>query len=111
MQFRSSFNIFKPKSHSFIYHFFKQSFDFQRISKQLYLEFYSPKKSKNNSYDPSSMLRLFLILNLFSKSHSYSSHSPKLDLSKDLIGLCGFISLLIKAIMVMRTLKSVHLTM
>lgn len=36
------------------------------------------------------MLRLFLILNLFSKSHSYSSHSPKLDLSKDLIGLCGF---------------------
>lgn len=90
MQFRSSFNIFKPKSHSFIYHFFKQSFDFQRISKQLYLEFYSSKKSKNSSYDPSSMLRLFLILNLFSKSHSYSSHSPKLDLSKDLIGLCGF---------------------
>lgn len=77
MQFRSSFNIFKPKSHSFIYNFFKQSFDFKKISKNL-------------SYDPSSILRLFLILNFFSKSHTYSSHNPKLDLSDDLIGLCGF---------------------
>ena len=90
MQFRSSFNIFKPKSHYFIYNFFKQSFDFKKISKNLFYSFYSQKKSKNNSYDPSSMFRLFLILNLFSKSHTYSPHNPKLDLSSDLIGLCGF---------------------
>lgn len=89
MQFRNSFNIFKPKSYFFIY-LFLQSFDFQKISKQLYLEFYSSKKSKNNFYNLSSMLRLFLILNLFSKPHSYSSHSLKLDLSKNLIELCGF---------------------
>lgn len=36
MQFRSSFNIFKPKSHSFIYDFFKQSFDFKKNSKNLF---------------------------------------------------------------------------
>ena len=90
MQFRSSFNIFKPKSHFFIYNFFKQSFDFKKISKNLFYGFYSQKPSKNNPYDPSSMFRLFLILNLFSKSHTYSPHNPKLDLSNDLIGLCGF---------------------
>lgn len=90
MQFRSSFNIFKPKSHSFIYFFFKQSFDFKKISKNLFHTFYSQKPSKNTSYDPSSMFRLFLILNLFSKSHTYSSRNPKLDISKDLIGLCVF---------------------
>jgi len=48
MQFRSSFNIFKPKSHSFIYDFFKQSFDFKKISKNLFYSFYSQKSSKNN---------------------------------------------------------------
>lgn len=55
--------------------------------RQLYLNFYSSKKFKNNSYDPYSILRLFLILNLFSKLHSCSSHISKLDLSKNLIRL------------------------
>lgn len=70
MQFRSSFNIFKPKSYSFIYNFFKQSSDFKKISKNLFYSFYYQNKFKNNSYNPSSMLRLF----------------------NDLIGLCGFFS-------------------
>ena len=90
MQFRSSSNVFKPKSHLFIFNFFKQSFDFQRISKNLYSDFYSKAKSKNTPYDPSSMIRLFLILNIFSETHTYSSHNSKLVLHKDLIGLCGF---------------------
>ncbi|WP_462425244.1 transposase [Fusobacterium sp. THCT13E1] len=36
------------------------------------------------------MFRLFLILSLFSKSHTYSPHNSKLDLSSNLIRLCGF---------------------
>ncbi|MGL6098197.1 MAG: transposase [Fusobacteriaceae bacterium] len=70
--------------------FFKQYFDFKRISKDLYSDYYSDKKSKNTPYDPSSILRLLFILNNFSKDSKYSSHHPKLDLDDDLIRLCGF---------------------
>lgn len=91
MQFRNSFDIFKPKSHSFIYDFLNNLL-IKKISKNLFYNFYSHKKSKNIPYDPSSILKLFLILNLFSKSYTYSSYNSKLDLSYDLIELCGFFS-------------------
>lgn len=92
MKFRSSFCVFKPhsKSHNFIYLFFKQYFDFKRISKDLHADYYSSKKSKNTPYDPSSILRLLFILNNFSKDFKYSSHHPTLNLNDDLIRLCGF---------------------
>ncbi|WP_297407878.1 transposase [uncultured Cetobacterium sp.] len=92
MKFRSSYHIFKPtsKSHDFIYIFFKQYFDFKRISKDLYQDYYSLKKNKNTPYDPSSMIRLIFILNIFSKNNKYSPHYSKLDLDNDLVRLCGF---------------------
>lgn len=92
MKFRSSYKVFKPKSKFLlpIYHFFKQYYDFERMTYRLNNSYYSFKKSKNTPYNPTSMLRLFFVLNLFAKDCKYSSRNKQLNLDSDLIKLCGF---------------------
>ena len=60
--FKSSFQVFKPSKKLHWLFLILRSYDFSSLSKSLYSEFYSQKKSKNHSYDPSSMLRLLFFI-------------------------------------------------
>jgi hypothetical protein len=64
--------------------------DFDSISSEL-LRSYSPIQNKNRPYDPSSLLRLFFILNLFNLEYDFYT-SKRIDsvLSRDYLDLCGF---------------------
>ena len=67
-----------------------QQLDFDSISSEL-LKSYSPIQNKNRPYDPSSLLRLFFILNLFNSEYDFYK-SKRIDsvLSSDYLSLCGF---------------------
>jgi hypothetical protein len=67
-----------------------QQLDFDSISSEL-LKSYSPIQNKNRPYDPSSLLRLFFILNLFNSEYEFYK-SKRIDsvLSRDYLSLCGF---------------------
>ena len=67
-----------------------QRMDFDSISSEL-LRSYSPIQNKNRPYDPSSLLRLFFILNLFNLEYDFYK-SKRIDsvLSRDYLDLCGF---------------------
>lgn len=88
--FKSSSNVFKPSNKSSQLFFILRSIDFNSISKSLYLSFYSHKKSKNRSYDPSSMLRLVFFLREYLPAHSFDSRHNNLSDFKDILLLCGF---------------------
>ncbi len=64
--------------------------DFNYISSEL-LKSYSTMQNKNRHYDPSSMLRLFFILNLLGLEYDfYKSKRLETILSRDYLDLCGF---------------------
>jgi hypothetical protein len=67
-----------------------QQLDFDSISSEL-LKSYSPIQNKNRPYDPSSLLRLFFILNLFNSEYDFYK-SKRIDsvLPRDYLSLCGF---------------------
>ena len=67
-----------------------QQMNFDSISSEL-LRSYSPIQNKNRPYDPSSLLRLFFILNLFNLEYDFYK-SKRIDsvLSRDYLNLCGF---------------------
>jgi len=67
-----------------------QQFDFDSISSEL-LKSYSPIQNKNRPYDPSSLIRLFFILNLLNLEYDfYKSKRLEPVLPKNYLDLCGF---------------------
>ncbi len=88
--FISSFQVFKPSKKLHWLFLILRSYDFSSLSKSLYSEFYSQKKSKNHSYDPSSMLRLLFFIREYLPKHTFDSRHNKLDEFHDFLLLCGF---------------------
>ena len=88
--FKSSFQVFKPSKKLHWLFLILRSYDFSSLSKSLYNEFYSQKKSKNHSYDPSSMLRLLFFIREYLPEHTFDSRHNKLDEFHDFLLLCGF---------------------
>lgn len=67
-----------------------QQMDFNFISSEL-LKSYSSIQNKNRPYDPSSLLRLFFILNILNLEYDfYKSKRLEPILSKNYLDLCGF---------------------
>jgi len=90
MNFRSSHQVFKTnKKYFWIYSIFK-NIDFSQISKFLYNNFYSKNKYKNKSYDPSSLLRLYFILESVIDKNNFNSRVDISNIDSDILNLCGF---------------------
>ena len=88
--FKSSFQVFKPSKKLNWLFLILRSYDFSILSKSLYTEFYSQKKSKNHSYDPSSMLRLLFFIREYLPEHTFDSRHNNLNEFQDFLLLSGF---------------------
>lgn len=90
MCFKSSHNVFKTRKSDFLLSFTLQSLDLKRISNSIYSECYKETKSKNTPYDPSSLLRLFWIFNLYFKDNRFFRDADIRNIPDPFLLLCGF---------------------
>ena len=90
MKFKSSHSVFKDKHSDFLLSFTLQSIDFKRISSNIYDSCYKLTKSKNTPYDPSSLLRLFLIFKLYFKDKRFFKDEDIRNIPDSFLCLCGF---------------------
>ncbi len=90
MRFKSSHFVFSSKKSDVLLSFTFQNMDLKRISNSIYDECYNPTKSKNTPYDPTSLLRLFIVYKLYFKDKRFFKDSDILDIPKEYLLLCGF---------------------
>lgn len=90
MCFKSYSSVFSSSNIDFLLNFTFQNIDFKRISLSLYSQCYSQAKSKNTPYDPSSLLRLFIIYNLYFTDLRFFKDSDIYNIPIDYLKLCGF---------------------
>jgi len=90
MCFKSSCSVFKSKDSDFLLTYTLQSIDFKSISRNIYSTYYKNTNSKNTPYEPTSLLRLFVVYKLFFKEQRFFRDEDIHKIPISYLLLCGF---------------------